>query len=168
MYMATAQAATIVIPELKASPSNSHVFRVSGADFNASTAVTLQLVNGTDALYKFTEAVATNDAGVFDAIVVAPTSINGTYDLMATTYTVKDAYNVTATIKVTLPNMAGPQGLQGVNGTGTQGPQGETGPAGVPGEIGEIANTDALVAVAGLSIFLSFVACVVALFYKKK
>jgi hypothetical protein len=166
VYTVAAQAAVVVVPELKASPANSHLFRVAGADFNVSAAVTLELFNGTDVAYKFTEAISTNDTGKFNAVVVAPTSLSGAYNLTATTYTEEDAYNVTATVKVTLPDMTGPEGPTGANGT--QGPQGEQGLVGAKGATGEIANIDAFAAVAGLSIILSVLAVILALFYKKK
>jgi hypothetical protein len=165
MLSATTQGTVVVIPELKASPDNSHLFRVSGADFNVSNPVTLQLFNGTDALYKFTEAISTNDTGKFDAIVVAPTTLAGTFNLTATSQTVADAYNVTGTVQITLPDMTGSQGVAGINGT--QGPQGEQGITGPQGVAGEATNTDSIVAVAVVSLIFSILAVSLALFYKK-
>jgi len=159
-------------PTLSASPSNSNIFYAVGQDFNVSAPVTLQLFNGTENVFNFTETILTNETGAFDAIVIAPTNLAGTYNLTATTYTASGSQNATAQVSITLPDFTGPQGPQGPKGekgdTGPQGPKGEPGseegPAGlIPGEI----SFNAVYAGVAISVFLSIAAIVVAL-YKKR
>jgi hypothetical protein len=134
------------VPSLTVAPANSHIIRVTGVGFNASETVKLELFNGTESIYNFTEAITTDgageDLGNFSAIVIAPTSLNGTYDLTASTSTVSKI------VEILLPDMTGPQGEQGELGeseVGTQGPQGEQGPPGIQGPAGEDAPVYVLV-----------------------
>ena len=138
LAMALIAVANADVPSLAAAPANSHIIRVTGVGFNASETVKLQLMNGTVAIYNFTEAITTDGAGAdlgnFTAIIIAPTNLNGTYNLIASTST------VSKTVAVSLPDLIGPQGEQGLTGeggVGTQGPQGEQGPQGIQGPAGE-------------------------------
>lgn len=135
-------------PSLTVAPANSHIIRVTGVGFNASETVKLSLMNGTESIYAFTEAITTDgtgtDLGNFTAIVIIPTSINGTYTLNASTSTVSKQ------VSYTIPSLIGPQGLQGepgVNGTaGPKGDIGSQGPIGPQGPVGTVDNTIAYIA----------------------
>jgi hypothetical protein len=113
---------------LSASPGNSNIIKTLGTGFNANQTVTLQLTNPTTGVvaYNYTEDITTDTYGNFSAIVIIPTSINGTFDLTVSTST------TTTNTTITVPNFTGP--------TGTDGLPGITGPAGTDGLSGTSAD----------------------------
>ncbi|MEM2970096.1 MAG: hypothetical protein QXR63_04090 [Candidatus Bathyarchaeia archaeon] len=105
---------------LSATPSNSNIFRLTGIGFDASDTVWLRLVSDETVVFNFTETIETDAEGSFSAIVIVPTSIHGTFNLVASTT------SVSAYVEYTVPDLTGPEGPAG--------PTGETGPKGDPGE----------------------------------
>lgn len=111
------------------SPDNSNIFNVTGKGFGASKAVTLRLTLPSGATaYTFADQMTTDSQGRFSTIGIVPTSISGTYALVAS------STSGNATIQVTIPNLKGAPGETGMAGatgaTGETGATGATGPAG--------------------------------------
>jgi len=111
------------------SPDNSNIFNVTGRGFGDSKAVTLRLTLASGATaYTIPDQMTSDSQGRFSTIVIVPTSISGTYNLVAS------ATSGNATIPVTIPNLKGAPGVTGMTGatgaTGETGATGATGPAG--------------------------------------
>ena len=107
-----------IIASITASPDSSHIISVTGSGFDASETVWLRLVANDETIaYNFTETIKTDAAGNFSAVVIAPTSLYGTFNLTASTS------NAMAYVEYTIPNLTGPTGDIGL-----------TGPTGAPGE----------------------------------
>jgi hypothetical protein len=105
------------------SPDNSNIFNVTGRGLGTSKGVTLKLTLATGATaYTFADQITTDSQGGFSTIVIVPTSISGTYTLVASTA------SGNATTQVTIPNLKGATGQTGE--TGATGTAGATGPAG--------------------------------------
>jgi hypothetical protein len=96
---------------IQVTPTNSHIMNVTGRGFDASTIVTLNLVNdnGTT-VYSIQQEVTTSSQGDFSAIIIIPTGMSGSYTLKAETP------STSATTSVTLPNLAGSMGATGATG----------------------------------------------------
>ena len=140
---------------VRISPDNSNIFNVTGQGFDPSKPVNLILAppHG-NATYPFPSSITTDSNGRFSAIVIVPTSISGTFNLVATT--TNNYMNSTANVTVTIPNLQGPQGLPGPTGaTGATGASGENGTSGT-------ASTDTTLTY--VSIALSVVAIIIAVY----
>jgi hypothetical protein len=121
---------------LTASPDNSNIITAAGMGFNANETVTLQLNDtSTGSVYNFTENITTDNQGNFSATVIIPTSISGSYSLIASTST------ASANTTITVPDFTGPTGATG--STGPAGSAGTDGTAGTPAD-----NTFGYIAVA--------------------
>lgn len=96
--------------QLFASTQNSNIFRVSGTGFDAYEIVWLRLETDIGVIFNFTETIETDEYGAFSAIVIVPTSLQGSYRLVASTST------VTQEIEYTVPDLTGSQGVQGPKG----------------------------------------------------
>ncbi len=77
-------------------------------------------------------SVVTDANGNFTAMITAPTSLAGVYNITAT-----DEYDDTASALFTVPDMTGPKGDTGAAGVGPQGATGSAGSTGATGQPGE-------------------------------
>ncbi len=118
------------LKSLSVSPGNSNIFNVTGRGLGASKSVTLRLTQAAGATaYTFADKMTTDSQGRFSMIAIVPTSINGTYTLVASTT------SGNATVQVTIPNLKGAPGQTGAPGaTGATGATGETGATGAAGQ----------------------------------
>jgi hypothetical protein len=111
------------VTSLTASPENSNIINVVGTGFNAEENVTLELNNAASTVYTFSEIITTNDQGSFNATVIIPTSLSGSFTLTAATST------TSANTTIAVPDLTGPTGA-----TGATGATGETGEKGTPAD----------------------------------
>lgn len=87
--------------QLSVSPTdNAAIVTVTGAGFDASENVTLELIANNTSHYTFTETIETDDEGAFAANITLPTGMYGTFNLTASTS------SVTAYTEYTIENMA--------------------------------------------------------------
>ncbi len=129
---------------LSATPDDSNIMAVSGSGFNANQTLTLQLNDtSTTTAYTFLDNITTDSEGNFTSTVIIPTSISGSYTLVASTST------TTANATIAVPDFTGPTGITGA-----------TGATGAVGADGEPADNTTVVLALGISI----VAMIVAIF----
>jgi len=137
------------------SPDNSNIFNATGKGFGASKAVTLRLTLASGATaYTFADQMTADSQGRFSTIVIVPTSISGTYTLVAS------STSGNATIQVTIPSLKGAPGETGMAGatgaTGETGATGATGPAastsGSPLEYASIALSIAAIVISAYAL----------------
>lgn len=133
------------------SPDNSNIFNVTGKGLGDSKTVTLKLALESGATaYSFPEQTTTDSQGRFSTIVIVPTSLSGTFSLVASTT------SGNATVQVTIPNLKGPPGETGQTGA--------TGAAGATGTEGSAAGSSLVYA----SIALSIAAVVISVYVLAK
>ncbi len=142
------------VPEtVKVSPDNSNIFNVTGQGFDVSKPVTIILAppHG-PATYTFPPSQITTDSqGRFSAIVIVPTTISGSFNLVASTANGNVISSANTT--VTIPNLQGPIGLTGA-----------TGATGAPGNNETSGSTSTNTTLAYISIALSVVAIVIGIY----
>jgi hypothetical protein len=116
---------------LSATPNDSNIIDVSGSNFGTSQSVSLGLTdNNGNIVYNWTEPVTTDAQGNFSEVVIVPTSINGTYNLFASTSGGPSSTTIASTTQ-TIPDLTGQTGATGLTGaTGNTGATGATGAAG--------------------------------------
>jgi collagen type VII alpha len=132
---------------LTVTPDDSNIIAVSGSGFNANQTVTLQLNDTTTTTaYTFPENITTNSQGNFTSTIIIPTSLSGSYTIVASTST------ATANATISVPDFTGPTGATGATGS--------TGVAGVAGADGQPADNTAVY----LALVASVIAIAVALF----
>lgn len=145
-----ASAATFI-----ASPNNSNIVMVSGTGFNASSPVSIRLINDNGTMHVFAEQISTDVKGNFSSIIIIPTSIAGTFNMTANTSSVSMTF-----INLQVPNFTGPQGPQGIQGeiglNGTQGAIGLIGPAGPQGLVGPAGDSTIGYAAIAIALAASF------------
>jgi hypothetical protein len=134
------------------SPDNSNVFNVTGRGLGASRDVKISLNQSRGVpVYTFTDTIKTDSQGRFSTILIVPTSISGTFTLVAST-SAGDA-----SVVITVPNLKGATGL-----TGATGATGETGEKGATGDMGKTgAAADSMLGY--IAVILSAVAIVLSL-----
>ena len=121
-------------------PDDSNIIAVNGTGFNASEPVALTLADTTGTtVYTFPNNTATDSQGNFNSTEIIPTSLSGSYTLVASTS------SATANATISVPDLTGPTGATGV--TGENGVAGETG-APADSTIGYTAIALSIVAIA--------------------
>jgi hypothetical protein len=142
-------------PTIEISPDDSNIFNITGTGFEASATVSLELnqnqTAGTPA-YIFPEQLTTDSQGNFSAVEIVPTTISGTYTLIASTS------SSSASTTVTIPNLTGATGATGAGAT--------VAPAatstGTSGQTGSATDTSLVYISIAFSIGLSIVSLAVA------
>ncbi len=144
------------VPTIEISPDDSNIFNITGTGFEASATVSLELnqnqTEGSPA-YIFPEQLTTDSQGNFSAIEIVPTTISGTFTLVASTA------SSSASTTVTIPNLIGATGATGATGAAVAPAATSTGAS---GQTGSATDTSLLYFSIAFSIALSTVSLAVA------
>ena len=146
----------VILPGIILTPSVGFATTIVGTSFQSNTAITI-LCNQTK-IVTTPQNVVTDNNGNFTAVMTAPNTASGVYNITAI-----DQYDEVATAWFTVPNTTGATGTTGQTGatgatgttgsagtngftgatgqTGSQGPRGDTGATGPQGDKGDTGAT---------------------------
>ena len=121
-------------PSITLTPDEGFAATISGTGFNPGDNITIKWEN--TAVVTVPKTVTADNAGEFVAVITAPTTVHGTYEISAT-----DENGNVGSATFTVPDMTGPTGPPGELGEpgapGGPGAPGEPGPTGPPEETGD-------------------------------